>query len=189
MPKRAPKLTKEEQEREDRKKSVYHDKSSVLVKKNIRNVQVAFGEFSTVGFMGEQQFEVFAQEMNLPSHDITRRLFMAFDDDNTGALDNYEFFLGLRAMNGYIADADHIDRFAFTFFNTELVDGERDDVINMKEIENFLLSFHSEACDLTSSNLHQFENIFGPGVASVAVRGLPHRVPLARGESVIKWQS
>ena len=98
MGKKAPKLTKEEQEREDRKKSVYHDKSAALVKKNIRNVQVAFGEFSTVGFMGGQQFEVFAQEMNLPSHDITRRLFMAFDDDNTGALDHYEFFLGLRRV-------------------------------------------------------------------------------------------
>ena len=85
-------------------------------------------------------------------------------------------------MNGYIADAEHIDRFAFTFFNTELLDGERDDVINMKEVESFLLSFYSEACDLTASNLHQFENIFGPSVASVAVRGLPNRVPWAESD-------
>ena len=108
---------------------------------------------------------------------------MAFDDDNTGALDHYEFFLGLRAMNGYSADAEHIDRFAFTFFNTELLDGERDDVINVKEIEGFLLSFYSEACDLAASNLHQFENIFGPSVASVAVRGLPNRVPWAESDA------
>lgn len=142
-----------------------------VVKPHIVPVLTTFNEFSTSKHMNEQQFECLGEYMNLLSHNLARRLFAAFDDDNTGALRDYEFFRGLRTMYGKGSDAELLEDFAFTLLNTEVVDGQRDDRVSQDEINDFLGSFFLEVIELFDTGVAQFEHIFGKKAASIRIRG------------------
>ena len=131
------------------------------VKEHIVPVLETFLQFSTCNHMNEMQFECMCEYLNLLNHSMARRLFAAFDDDNTGAMVDYEFFKGLRTMFGRteVDEAARAD-FAFTLLNTEVVDGQRDDRVDQDEINAFLGCFFEEVVEMFDTGVKQFEHVF-----------------------------
>ena len=73
--------------------------------KYLVHVQSTFERFSVGAstedkHMNQDQFQRFCEEMGLVNQEMSRRLFLAMDDDNTGAMEAYEFLAGIRKMCG-----------------------------------------------------------------------------------------
>jgi Ca2+-binding EF-hand superfamily protein len=123
----------------------------------VARMKTAFDRFSTAGFMNEDQFSDFCVEMGLGNRTLIKRLFLCMDDDNTGALESFEFVRGLRAMcDGTFKDKERL-QFAFHLF-----DEDRGGLIELDEAVSFVRSFASAAHQLSDSWAGCFEDIFGP---------------------------
>lgn len=97
---------------------------------------------------------------------MTKRLFLAMDDDNTGAMEATEFLHGLRMMcdeSGGEAWKEQRVQFAFNLF-----DLDREKTVDQSEIKSFLKTFYTEAINMVHGWIGQFEDLFG---ADVAVTG------------------
>jgi Ca2+-binding EF-hand superfamily protein len=122
----------------------------------VARIKTTFDRFSTAGFMNEDQFSDFCVEMGLGNKPIIKRLFLCMDDDNTGALESFEFVRGLRAMcDGTFKDKDRL-QFAFHLF-----DEDRGGLIELDEAVSFVHSFATAAYQLSNSWAGCFEDMFG----------------------------
>jgi Ca2+-binding EF-hand superfamily protein len=122
----------------------------------VARIKTTFDRFSTAGFMNEDQFCDFCVEMGLGNRMIIKRLFLCMDDDNTGALESFEFVRGLRAMcDGTLKDKDRL-QFAFHLF-----DEDRGGLIELDEAVSFVRSFATAARQLSDSWAGCFEDMFG----------------------------
>lgn len=144
----------------------------------VARMKNAFDRFSTAGFMNEDQFRNFCVEMGLSNREIIKRLFLCMDDDNTGALESFEFVRGLRAMcDGTFQDEDRM-QFAFHLF-----DEDRGGLIELDEAVNFVRSFVTEALQLSELWAGCFEDMFGAqlhtdeGAENQPLRAVFQRVP------------
>jgi Ca2+-binding EF-hand superfamily protein len=122
----------------------------------VARMKTVFDRFSTGGFMNEGQFGDFCVEMGLGNRMLIKRLFLCMDDDNTGALESFEFVRGLRAMcDGTFKDRDRM-QFAFHLF-----DEDRGGLIELDEVVDFVRLFAVASQQLSESWAGCFEDIFG----------------------------
>ena len=92
--------------------------------KYLVHVQSTFERFSVGAstedkHMNQDQFQRFCEEMGLVNQEMSRRLFLAMDDDNTGAMEAYEFLAGIRKMCDESGGASWLKeriKFAFMLF-------------------------------------------------------------------------
>ena len=96
-------------------------------RKLLIHVQKTFERFS-VGKPGDRSmnqatFQAFCEEMGMVNPEMTKRLFLAMDDDNTGAMEATEFLNGLRMMcddsGGGEAWKEKRVEFAFNLFDLD----------------------------------------------------------------------
>ena len=115
--------------------------------KRLIHVQKTFERFS-LGKPGDRSmnqngFQMLCEEMGMVSPEMSKRLFLAMDDDNTGAMEATEFLHGLRLMcdesGGEQWKKKRVE-FAFNLF-----DLDREKTVDQSEIKSFLKTFYSEA--------------------------------------------
>ena len=113
--------------------------------------------------MNQATFQAFCEEMGMVNPEMTKRLFLAMDDDNTGAMEATEFLNGLRMMcddsGGGAAWKEKRVEFAFNLF-----DLDREKTVDQSEIKSFLKTFYTEAINMAHGWIKQFEELFGPDV-------------------------
>jgi Ca2+-binding EF-hand superfamily protein len=124
--------------------------------------------------MNQIKFQMFCEEMGMVNPEMTRRLFLAMDDDNTGAMESTEFLNGLRLMCDESGGAPWMKKrieFAFNLF-----DLDREKTVDQAEIKSFLKTFYTEARNMVVGWIGQFEASFGKDVAVVAKGGAAGKV-------------
>eukprot|EP01050_Picozoa_sp_SAG11_P019286 SAG11_NODE_3048_length_2733_cov_1.307897_1_plen_197_part_00 len=122
----------------------------------------------------QDQFTRFCEEMGLVNEEMSRRLFLAMDDDNTGAMEAHEFLHGIRLMCDESGGQTWLTKrieFAFNLF-----DLDREQTVDQSEIKSFLKTFYSVAKGLVEGWIEQFERMFGAEVAVLPAGGRGGRI-------------
>ena len=119
--------------------------------------------------MNEAKFTDFCVEMGVGNLSLIKRLFLAMDDDNTGALEAGEFLSALRLMCDGKLDKKRRkrrDEFAFRIF-----DDDRGGLIELPELEDFVRSFAAACLQLTQQWVGCFEDMLGSQIGDAAEHG------------------
>ena len=127
--------------------------------------------------VNQRAFQAFCEEMGMINPEMTRRLFLAIDDDNTGAVEAHEFLRAIRLMcddsSGDGSEGWKKARMQFAF---NLFDEDREKVISGTQIKTVLKLFYGEARHILVELMSQIEDIFGMDIAVVSNRGTTFKV-------------
>ena len=137
----------------------------------LARVQMCFARFSTSGLMNERQFTELCVEMAMINRELICRLFHAFDNDNTGALELPEFAEGLRRMCEFRRDRDSKAEAKRTAFAFRLLDEDGGGLVEMSEVQQFLECFLESAKQDALGWIDHFETIFGAPAAGHLAAG------------------
>ena len=124
--------------------------------------------------MNQAGFQGFCEEVGTVNDELTRRLFLAIDDDNTGSIDCAEFLAGLRLLcDESGGEPWKKKRIQFCF---NLIDGERNEIVDAAQIKGFLKALYTESRALVVGMMGQLEDVLGMNIGVVAGGATTHKV-------------
>ena len=130
--------------------------------------------------MNQRAWQAFCEQMGLVDAAMTRRLFLAADNDSTGAVEAHEFLRAVRLMaddwsagGGEGSAAWDTARLQFAF---DLIDEGGEGTVSSAQIKAFLKAFYAEARNVLVELMNQLEDILGMDIGVVSNRGATYKV-------------